>query len=246
LVVCLGEGASLIPVLTASWMMGFAEGTGLQAIGLGHQRWPLLVNGGALGLLSLSVLVLILVLAGAAAIQPGGMAWLGDLRYGAEWFLASLLIGLFEEVLFRGYLLQALWRGLGFWPAAVVTSLIFGGLHGHNPGETYTGLIAVTGFGIFLSLSIRHSLSLLWAIGFHALWDYGENFVFGSADSGNITLHTFLRMAPEQNIYISGGATGPEGSLLCLAMILGGILVLWRMVSGAKPGDKNAAPSTAM
>jgi membrane protease YdiL (CAAX protease family) len=244
LVVCLGEGASLIPVFGASWMMGFAEGTGLTAIGLGREGGALALNGGALGLLSLNVLVLILVLAGAAGIQPGGMGALGDLRYGAEWLLASLLIGLFEEMLLRGYLLQALWRGLGFWPAAVLTSLIFGALHGHNPGETYTGLVAVTCFGIFISLSIRYTGSLWWGITFHGLWDYGENFVFGSADSGNMTLHTFLRMAPKGNVYLSGGATGPEGSVLCLAMIFAGILLLWK-VSGARPGAQNLSPSTA-
>jgi len=244
LVVCLGEGFSLIAVLGASWIMGFAEGTGFTAIGLGGKIVPLALNGGALGVLSLSVLVLILVVVGAAAIHPGGMGALGDLRYGAEWLLASLLIGLFEEILFRGYLLQALWRGLGFWPAAVLTSLMFGGLHGHNPGETYTGLVAVTCFGIFISLSIRYTGSLWWGITFHGLWDYGENFIFGSADSGNITLHTLLRMAPKGNVYLSGGATGPEGSVLCLAMILAGILLLWK-VSGARPGAQNLSPSTA-
>src|ERR1700740_1819125 len=35
------------------------------------------------------------------------------------WPVAMLFFGLAEEYLFRGYALQSLWRGAGFWPAAL-------------------------------------------------------------------------------------------------------------------------------
>ena len=40
---------------------------------------------------------------------------------------AFLLVGLFEEFLFRGYMLYTLTSGVGFWPAAAITCLLFAG-----------------------------------------------------------------------------------------------------------------------
>jgi hypothetical protein len=47
-----------------------------------------------------------------------------------DFFLAALL----EDLTYRGYLLFTLTTGIGFWPAAVVTSLLMGGMHYFNPG----------------------------------------------------------------------------------------------------------------
>ena len=35
----------------------------------------------------------------------------------------------------RGYALRVLWRGAGFWPAALITTAIFAGLHLSKPHE---------------------------------------------------------------------------------------------------------------
>jgi membrane protease YdiL (CAAX protease family) len=49
--------------------------------------------------------------------------------YACLWALAFLAVGFAEEFLFRGYALKTLGEGIGFWPAAVILSSIFGLVH---------------------------------------------------------------------------------------------------------------------
>src|SRR5262249_39642721 len=44
----------------------------------------------------------------------------------AAWSGAFLLVGLFEEFAFRGYVQYTLASGIGFWPAALAMSSLFG------------------------------------------------------------------------------------------------------------------------
>src|SRR5262249_21071788 len=48
------------------------------------------------------------------------------LKYAIFWAVVFLLVGLYEESLLRGYAQFALSRGIGFWPAAVALSCMFG------------------------------------------------------------------------------------------------------------------------
>jgi membrane protease YdiL (CAAX protease family) len=111
-------------------------------------------------------------------------------------------------------------RGIGFWWSAILLSVLFGGLHGPNPGETPVGLITVGAFGIVLCLSLWYTGSLFWAIGFHAAWDWGESFFYGTSDSGTVVDHRFFTAHPLGNVLLSGGKTGPEGSVLVLVMLV--------------------------
>jgi len=51
------------------------------------------------------------------------------------WLVGMSLVGVTEEYFFRGYALQSLWRGAGFWPAALITTALFAGLHLLKPHE---------------------------------------------------------------------------------------------------------------
>ena len=67
----------------------------------------------------------------------GSIVLHGDaiLRYGAYWTVFFLFTGLFEEGFLRGYPQRILTDGIGFWPAAVLLSVIFAALHIGNGGE---------------------------------------------------------------------------------------------------------------
>jgi membrane protease YdiL (CAAX protease family) len=54
----------------------------------------------------------------------------------AAWSATFVLVGLAEEFSFRGYLQYTLTTGMGFWPSAILLSLLFGLAHAGNPGET--------------------------------------------------------------------------------------------------------------
>jgi membrane protease YdiL (CAAX protease family) len=71
-----------------------------------------------------------------------------------------LLVGLAEEYVFRGYALQSLWRGAGFWPAALITTALFAGAHLSKPHENAVDIGMIFVLGVLLCLSVRVTRSL--------------------------------------------------------------------------------------
>ena len=108
----------------------------------------------------------------------------------------------------------------GFWQAAWVTSTLFGFVHTFNGGENWMGIFAAALIGFVFCVSVRLTGSAWWAIGCHAAWDWAETFFYGTADSGLIAPGHYLTASPAGNALWSGGADGPEGSLLVLGVIL--------------------------
>ena len=91
----------------------------------------------------------------------------------AAWIATFVIVGMSEEFSFRGYLQYTLTTTrMGFWPAAILTSLVFGLVHMSNPGETKFGLLSVVIFGLLFCLFLRRTGNLWWAVGFHAGWDW--------------------------------------------------------------------------
>jgi CAAX protease family protein len=144
-------------------------------------------------------------------------------KFAAFWMLMFLLVGFFEEFLLRGYSQFTLTRGLGFWPAAVVLSSVFGLIHLWNGGEEWPGLLAAAAIGFFFCLTLRRTGSLWFAVGFHAAWDWGETFFYSVPDSGTVFPGHLLSSSFHGPHWLTGGSVGPEGSVLCFVVIA----VLW-------------------
>ena len=78
----------------------------------------------------------------------------------------SFLIGFVEEIPFRGFILQKLQERMGFWPANILSSLLF--LSIHFPGWislhlfNTTTAVAVFVIGFLMAVLFRYSKSL-WA-----------------------------------------------------------------------------------
>jgi uncharacterized protein len=202
-------------------VMSAIERRPLLSFGLqGSAAWARFGSGVICGFAAVSLTVFLLmqmhVLTLDTPSEYGAIVWLRALAWGGLF----LLVGLFEESALRGYLQHTLGRGIGFWWSAILLSVLFGGLHGSNPGETPVGLITAGGFGIVLCLSLWYTGSLFWAIGFHAAWDWGESFFYGTSDSGTVVDHRFFTAHPLGNVLLSGGKTGPEGSVLVLVLLV--------------------------
>jgi hypothetical protein len=58
------------------------------------------------------------------------------------------------------------------------------------------------------------------AVGFHAGWDWAESFLFGVRDSGVVSRGRLLDSAIHGPAWMTGGAAGPEASLLTAAALL--------------------------
>jgi membrane protease YdiL (CAAX protease family) len=129
------------------------------------------------------------------------------------WGVTFILVGLAEEFAFRGYLQYTLTTGIGFWPSAILLSLLFGLAHRGNPGETYFGLVSVVLFGLLFCLFLRRTGNLWWAVGFHAGWDWGQTFFYGVPDSGIAPYHSLLHSSFSGPQWLTGGTVGPEASV---------------------------------
>src|SRR5271165_243355 len=187
----------------------------------------------------------------------GGRRKLPHFLAGLAWGVTCLsLLGLNEEYLTRGYLQYTLSRGLagfyqwafktrqgaawGFWTSAAVFSILFGLGHKGNPGESPIGLLSAGLVGIVLCLSLWRTGSLWWAIGFHAAWDWAQSFLYGVADSGVMVQHHLLATHPVGKPILSGGATGPEGSIFILAILALVSLIILLTLPRTRYGDTPA------
>jgi len=141
------------------------------------------------------------------------------MKFAAYWAVMFLLVGLFEEFLFRGYTQFTLTRGIGFWPAAIILSTSFGLVHLGNEGELWTGALAAASIALFFCLTLRRTGSLWFAVGFHAAWDWGESFFYSVPDSGLPAPGHLLNSSLHGAVWLTGGSVGPEGSVLCFVVI---------------------------
>ena len=169
-------------------------------------------NGALLGGLTI-------VFVGLAMLVTGGMRLQGVALRGAEmitapvlWLIAMLLVGLTEEYVFRGYALQSLWRGAGFWPAALITTALFAGAHLSKPHENAIDIAMIFVLGVLLCLSVRVTGSLWWAVGWHAAFDFGQFFIIGTRNGGQVPVGRLFDATFPGSAWITGGELGTEAS----------------------------------
>lgn len=169
----------------------------------------------------LGITFLLVILYGMRAFDFGHIVLHGFrvVRFAAFWGVLFLLVGLTEEFMLRGYSQFTLARGIGFWPAAVVLSAVFGAVHLKNPGEAWVGALAAGCIGLFFCLTLWRTGSLWFAVGFHAAWDWGESFFYSVPDSGQVSPGHLLSSSFHGSRWITGGSVGPEGSVLCFVVI---------------------------
>jgi len=231
--------------LLVTWIMSKIERRPIAVYGFGDNRkLRHFLAGLAWGVACLSLLILTLWKTGMLVINSRLLSGGDAFRYGAIWLGAFLLVALAEEYLTRGYLQYTLTRGLaglyqwafktrhgevlGFWTSAVVFSILFGLGHSNNPGESPIGLLSAGLAGMVFCFSLWRTGSLWWAVGFHTSWDWAQSFLYGVADSGLMVQHHLLGTHPAGKPILSGGTTGPEGSifivgvlaLVCLIIVL--------------------------
>jgi membrane protease YdiL (CAAX protease family) len=259
--VFIGESSQFLLVLLVTWIMSKIERRPISVYGLGDTRkFRHFLAGLAWGVSCLSLLVLILWKSGLLVIDTRLLFGSDVLRYGAIWLLCFLLAGFFEEYFTRGYIQYTLTRGLagfyrwafksrhstalGFWTSALIFSTLFGLSHRSNPGESPIGLLSAGLIGLILCLSLWRTGSLWWAIGFHASWDWGQSFVYGVGDSGLVIQDHLLATHPAGKPLLSGGSTGPEGSIFILAVLVLITAIIFLTLPGTRYGQASKALET--
>ncbi len=138
-------------------------------------RRPPVGWGQALGMVALLLISFVALSAiWSEAVNPSREKLLEDLgtNEGTTLLLLSaaltcVVAPMCEEFLFRGYMFTALRNWKGTWPAAVITGLIFGGVHAGSAPALDLVPLAALGFG--LCLLYRCSGSLYPCFAAHAL-----------------------------------------------------------------------------
>jgi membrane protease YdiL (CAAX protease family) len=213
------ESLQLLLVVAATLFLGRFERRSLGDYGLPLVLHRRIARGLVLGFAAASALLLILAGLGVMHVSALALSGAAIVSNALQWGLVFLVVALFEELLLRGYAQATLARSIGFWPAAVLLSILFALLHARNPGETPLGLIAVGCFGLFFCYTLRVTGNLWLAVGFHAAWDWAESFFYGVPDSGTHMAGHLLDTAFSGPTWLSGGSAGPEGSVLILATL---------------------------
>ena len=220
--ILIGEAVSFAVYLIAAGLMSRIEGRHFRDYGMGldgafgRSFWIC----AAAGVASISLLLLALRVAGV--YHPGGLVLHGAAvwRFAVLWLIVFLAVAFFEENGFRGYVLFTLTTGIGFWPAIILLSIVFGATHLSNMGESYVGVLAVGGMGFFFCILLRKTGNLWAAIGFHFAWDWAETFFYGVPDSGLPATGHLYSATFAGPAWLTGGSAGPEASLFCLILIV--------------------------
>jgi membrane protease YdiL (CAAX protease family) len=211
---------SFASALLAAWIMSKIERRPFHEYGLSwNTKFIKHFWQGVLWGLSASLLMVILLkLFGAASFE--GLALHGQtlVKFALLWAAAFLLLGFAEEFAYRGYSQATLTVGMGFWPAAVLLSAIFGAVHYFfKPMESWMDGLSVGLFGLFWCFTLRRTGTLWFAIGFHAMSDYADMVLFAQPNTGNngqsLTGH-LLNVSYHGPEWLTGGPRGTEASAL--------------------------------
>lgn len=243
-----GEAGVLIAAIIPALIMGRFEKRSPADYGLpkreafGKMFW----FGVVWGFVALSILLF--AIRGVGDFTLGGLALHGPrlIKFAAFWGVFFLMVGFFEEILFRGYTLFTLTQGMGFWPAALLLSAIFGGVHLSNAGEAWIGALAAGMIGLFFCLTIRRTGTLWFAIGMHASWDWAESYLYSVPDSGTLTPGHLLNSSFHGSRWITGGSVGPEGSVFVLVLIVVMWIIFERLYPVAKYPAEDLPPTAAV
>ncbi len=245
------DAVVFLGLLGVCWLFSRGERRPLRAYGIGSYRIADILPGAFWGVLMLSAVVATLHALHLLVFDGRALSGASIAVYGIKWLFAFLCVGFAEEYMFRGYIQYAFLRGfwglaerisaanprpVAFALAAFTTSLIFACAHLGNGGENFFGLVQVFLAGVTFAYALWRTGSLWWGIGFHMTWDWAQSFLFGVADSGNISVGRLFVTHPQGRPLLSGGADGPEGSIFAtIALLITVAIIHFTTRPGAQP-----------
>ncbi len=143
-------------------------------------------------------------------------------------FLSIVLfmgVSIFEEVIFRGYMLKNLLESFNPYVALFISSIFFSLIHGSNPNVTTLGLCNIFLAGFFLGASYIFTKNLWFPIALHFSWNFFQS-MFGFKVSGLDSYSIIDFSIPENNL-LNGGEFGFESSFLSIIILFIGTFIIW-------------------
>ncbi|RFP08698.1 CPBP family intramembrane metalloprotease [Duganella sp. BJB475] len=149
-----------------------------------------------------------------------------------------VLVGMAEEMMFRGVIFGVIERSLGSKPAIVISALLFSLGHLPNEGISVLAIASLVAYGV-LQAALYVKTRRLWiCIGTHIAWNYCVSTVFSSTVSGHAATDGLLRGELVGDALLTGGVFGVEASLIVFLLIAAAAAFCVRKFSTSNPvGD---------
>lgn len=195
--------------------------------------------GLVLGAVLMGGIFLFGLLTGTVKLTGYFQSYLEDVHFSLgliQFLILFTMVGIYEEVLSRGYYFVNLAEGLNLgligrrnaliltW---AITSIAFGLLHLSNPNATWISTSMIMVAGLFLGLGMVLMGSLAIPIGLHISWNFFQGNIFGFSVSGMQTGVSVFVTEPTGPEWLTGGAFGPEAGMMGLAaMVVGSVMTL--------------------
>jgi len=225
------ELATFLVVFAAALIMAQIEKRPAGAYGLPLRSAfrGLFWQGCLFGWIEISGVIGLMALRGGYSFGSLALHGMQIIQWGLAWAAFFLVVGFYEEFLFRGYTQFTLGEGIGFWPAALMLSFTFGFVHHTNPGENAFGLVSVMLAGLFWSFTLRRTGNLWFAVGMHAGFDFGETFLYSVPDSGVVWPGHLSNAVLRGPAWLTGGTPGPEASVFDFAILIAFFFIFHRL-----------------
>lgn len=222
---------NLLTALLLTWVFGRYEGRRVDDYGLPLSRafGARFGEGFAIGVMNAALVAAAMIACGGMTVHGLAVAGATIVSATLAWLLACLLVGIAEEYLFRGYLLQTLAQSVGFWPATFLIALWFGADHFFfKPGENLGDLVSLVAIAVWLGYSVRKTGTLWLAVGYHAAFDFMQLFVIGTKNGGSTPVDHLLNTSFQGPAWVTGGELGTEASFFIYPSTALLFLYLWR------------------
>lgn len=220
---------ALTGLLVLAWVR-FVERRSLATIGLtGGAPIRAFLLGLAIGAATIFTVVAAIWIAGGFTATGLAPAFLSPVALGgiAILLFAFAVQASVEELLFRGWLLSLAARKFGVAAAVALSSVTFAFLH-FSPSQPWLMTVNVLLFGAFACCWALREGNIWGVMGWHAGWNWllatGFELPVTGFDAGVPAL--LVTLNPIGPAWLTGGAQGPEGSVMCTLFFLGGIAVL--------------------
>lgn len=195
------------------------EGIDSFLININSQGKKLFIEGSFIGMSSMVIYALAVTLLGEGKIffDLASINIVFEVLIGLIFLFFA--VALFEEGLFRGYILQRLYKKYSIYLSIGVPAIIFGLIHyfdySHSP-FVWIGVINAIIIAIILSIIVIKTHSLMFVLGFHFFWNFTQN-IFLSNQINKVNMLVNLEI---NEGFWSGTIRLPEGGMVIMLILL--------------------------
>ncbi len=191
--------------------------------------WLLFFEGVAVGMIAFAIYPLLTTIIQQSNINLAPQKILDTVLLVLTQGFAFVGVALFEEALFRGYILQKLLSRFSPKMAIGIAAVLFGALHflSYSSSSTFwIGWLNAIFMGILLSQVVISSHSLMWAIGFHFAWDLTQSVILESQNSG-LSEITIVNLQIQEGL-LTGSSFVPESGIIVTVILITLSLYIFR------------------